>query len=593
MASDFTNRVGAPPTKLIIPGPSIPKPPSLGITAPAGVVTPRQSARMEITNVTPKPTDDRTAYVQNSKNGDILNILPILYQKYIETGQRQVLGVSRAYAGLLTGCSYIEPLIWDGDWTDLNGALKQAQETFKTVVPLSTFGKTLNLTKQTPSFALEQWRLGGVLDKFDTWPLVFDQRNATREAKLLEKYVPSDASLILVADHSQSSPFDQTDKLVRLVLSKFGSNHYVLRLSEVQAEQIYDLLALYERAACLVSIETMHLHLAAACPGLAVVALVTDKPEMWHGTAWRKNYLLHCRYCDFEQRQDEIVRAIKEAIDSHDQPEITVTGTGGYNMTSLEWQGNRVAVFRWHPKPNEWRTELAAWTGTRTAKIAPPKGFEQHSLEDGRLFIHNGKLMLSYTVASQKGCVIQYGELDTGGSVWRIVNHFQPVYTGNDFTTMQKNWSFWSADGRLYAAYERSPANVVLELDGNRVVNVFKTQSPEWSYGQLRGGTMPIDHKGLWLQFFHSSTRNNKSAWGWTYYLGALLMEKTAPFQIVAISKLPIMAGTERYFPVPRWKPRILFPAGAIKIDGEYVVSLGVNDAATAKVSLNEKDLNL
>jgi predicted GH43/DUF377 family glycosyl hydrolase len=578
----------------------MPKPPSLTVMPPQqNPLQQHQAAVAPVQPPAPAPvpatgTDERICFVQNSKTGDILNIIPILYERFRQTGQKQVLALSRTFRDIVEGCSYIEPIIWDGDWTDLNGLLKMVQAQFKTVVSLSTFGRTLKLVKQTPSFALEQYQLAGMLAQYDTLPLVFDLRNPAREQELLQKYVPHDDPLILVGDHSNSSPFEHTDKLVRLLRDNFGSTHRILRLSEVYADRVFDLHALYERAKCLVSIETMHLHLAGRYEKAPpIVALVTDKPEMWHGTAWHKSFALHCRYADFEQRKDEIVSTVRGILDDIDKPEIQITGTGGYNNSLMEWNGQRVSVYRWHPKPDAWRTELAAWTGQRVVKIAAPKGFEQHSLEDGRLFVHNGKLHLSFTVASQQGCVIQYGEVDPQPDGWRLVKTYQPRYKGNDFSTLQKNWSFWSAGGKLYAAYQRNPEQIVLELDGERVVSEYKTKSPEWAFGQIRGGTFPVERDGLWLQFFHCSTRNNRTAWGWTYYLGALLMETAPPFQITAISKTPILAGTERYFQVPRWKPRILFPGGAIKTDDGYTVSLGVNDAATGKLDLKDEQLNL
>ena len=607
MATDFKNRAGAPPTHLIIPGAAAPKPASLtvnklpgALVAGAAMVTRPNSPSGGTTGLPPvkgpvpafNPTDERTCYVQNSKNGDILNILPLLYQKFRETGQKQVLMVSKDYATLLYGCSYIIGLVWDGDWTDLNGALQYVQAQFKTVVSLSTFGKALKLMKETPSFALEQWRLGGALALYGELPLVFDQRNQDRESSLVNKYVKENERFILFADHSQSSPFEHTDALVQLLHANFGGTHKILRLSEVRADQVYDLLGLYERASALVSIETMHLHLAPAS-GVPVIALVTDKPEVWHGTAWRPNFVLQIRYGDYQTRTAEIVAAIQDAINLRELPITEITGRGGYNQTMADWNGQRVAVYRWHPKADSWRTELAAWTGTKTVRVIPPAGLEQHSIEDGRFFTYKGKLCLSYTVATQKGCVVQYGEIQMGEDSWRIVNAFQPKYENNDFTRLQKNWSFWEQDGKLYAAYQRNPEQIILQIEGDQVVQQFKTKSPEWVFGQIRGGTAPIERNGLWLQFFHSSTRNPKSAWSWTYYLGALLMETKPPFQIVSISRFPIMAGTERYFPINHWKPRVLFPAGALKQGDDYLVSLGVNDSATGKVLLTEADLNL
>jgi predicted GH43/DUF377 family glycosyl hydrolase len=553
-------------------------------------------------------TDKRTCYVQNSKNGDVINCIAPLYQKYLETKERQVLMVSKEFSGVLTGCSYIEPVIWDGDWADLAGATKRAAAQFKNVVVLSTYGASLKLEKMTPSFAIEQYRLAGMAEKYGELPLIFDRRNAQREQALIDSVLLrgfSGEQPILFADHSQSSPFPYTDDLVQMLKKEFPHNP-VLRLSEVKAEQVYDLLGLYDKAAVLVSIETMHLHLAAAS-GIPVVALVTERPEMWHGTAWRKQFLVHCRYADYPARRAEVLNAVAMALTTGvapsfrpPPPRIEITGRHGYNMTSLEWQGKRIGVFRWHPNANQWQTELAGvGADGKVVRIAAPKGFEKQSIEDGRLFIHRDKLHLSYTVARDNGtgkmptCVVQYGELDTSAEPWRIMNPVQPRYRGNDFTKLEKNWSFISSGGKLFAAYQRSPEQIVLELDGDWVVQELHSKPPAWEWGQIRGGTQPIERNGLSLQFCHSSTRNNKTAWGWVYYLLAILMETTPPFQIVSVSSYPILAGTEEYFPTRRWKPRILFPAGAIKSGDKYILSLGVNDAATARVTLTERDLNL
>ena len=47
----------------------------------------------------------------------------------------------------------------------------------------------------------------------------------------------------------------------------------------MKAERFYDLLALFERAKCLVTVDTAHLHLAYACPTLPVVAIIGANPR--------------------------------------------------------------------------------------------------------------------------------------------------------------------------------------------------------------------------------------------------------------------------------------------------------------------------
>ena len=538
-----------------------------------------------------------TCYVQNCKFGDVINCLPILYAKYKETGQKQTLMVSERFASVLSGCSYIQPEIWQGRWTDLKGALVRAKERFGSFVQLSTFGEGHVIPKKCPSFAIEQYRMGGVESRYGDMPLIFDQRSAEREAALVQKHVPPGKPFILIADTSESSPFAQADELYKLIVDNFGVTCNLIRLSEVRAEKIYDLLGLYDKAVAVVSVETVHLHLSAAS-GVPVIALVTDKPEMWHGTGWRKQFLAHIRYGDFTARQPEIVEAITRALQLRDRPEMVITGARGYNLSSLEWNGVRVGTYRFHPDSKFWRTQLAMWDGKRAVNVIPPPEFHTSSVEDGRLFVHRDKLHISFTVSRAPRetfhSTVHYGELVPEASGWRIIHHYQPKFGKNDWSSMEKNWSFFSHGGRLFAAYQRSPQQIIIEIEGDRVIRQFQSKTPEWAWGQMRGGTSPIAHNGLWLQFFHTLRRNRKSLWWWQYYTGALLMESTPPFTIVSVSKFPVLIGDERYLPDWKsWKPRVVIPYGAIKTSDGFSVSVGINDSYTANVNLKELDLNL
>lgn len=528
------------------------------------------------------------------KSGDLCaSAIPIAYAEFKKTGERQKIIAAEKYSGILSGCSYIEPIIWLGEWDDLVGAMKAHPDS----VQISTYGKGFTVQKKTPSFVLDQWRMAGQLENYDRLPLIFDRRDNAREKLLVAKHVKDGEKVILFADHSESSPFEQMPDLMSLLVDNFGTTHKILRLSEVRAEKIYDLTGLYDRADVLVGIETMHLHLAAAS-GVSVVALVTDKPEIWRGAAWRKQFALHVRYADYEHRKVEIVRAVRDVIDMAEPPEIKITGSKGYNMSVMDVDGRTMAVYRYHPNPVHWRTQLALNYGGRTFRVEPEPKFREHSIEDGRLFMFKGKIHLSYTVSrtveNSSRSVMQYGEIFEDGGVWRIRNSFQPKYGKNDFSGMEKNWVFWSIGEKLYAAYQRSPEQIILELDGDRVVQEFKTKTPEWAWGAMRGGTQPIEHNGLLLQFFHTQHKNKKSAWWWRYFIGCLLMETQPPFQIVSVSKFPILAGNEKYFSGWQfWKPSCFLPYGAIKKGNDFLISGGINDSATFTSLITEKQLNL
>lgn len=124
-------------------------------------------------------------------------------------------------------------------------------------------------------------------------------------------------------------------------------------------------------------------------------------------------------------------------------------------------------------------------------------------------------------------------------------------------------------------------------MQGANVMREFKTKSPAWEWGELRGGTSPLPHRGLWLRFFHSHVDG-------IYRMGALLMESQPPFQVMAVSKWPILSGDDRYkYGWKFWKPRVVIPYGAIEWNGGWMVSIGRNDSECALVHVTPEMLNL
>ena len=530
------------------------------------------------------------------KFGDLCSALPILYNEWKTTGEKPLAMVSEKYLSLFSGVSYVKTVTWQGDWFDLRGAVIEAKKLYEKVIVLSTFGQNWPLEKKTPSFQLDQWDRAGRLSDFGTEKLVFDQRSPYREQSLQAQH-RLEAGAILCCLHSESSPF-QGQSLQKALAEAFPKNQ-ILDLAMVKAECIYDLLGLYDKAACLVSIETMHLHLSAASK-VPVVALVTDRPEIWHGTAWQDRFALHVRYADYEMRKDEIVRAVRGAIEQKEKPHVEILTTDGYNPTMMD----DFLIYRHHPTPGHWRTQLKIIDGvTDLADIKPPEQFKDHSIEDARFFTIGGRPHISYTVArtvqvggaNQFRCVMQYGEIVHQDGYWQIKNHFQPKYGHNDFSALEKNWSFWAYEGRLFAAYQRSPEQIIIEIEGDKVVQEYRTPCPPCSFGTPRGGTHPIRNNGEdWIQFFHTQTVNRKSAFWWNYSMGALTMDAKPPFAIKKISSHPVLVGNEKYFPNNKvWKPKVVIPFGAEYRNGEYRVSVGLNDSACAIATIKQDMLNL
>jgi len=260
-------------------------------------------------------------YVQLCRLGDILNLLPLLYED-AQKGNRSSLMVCHEYIHHLDGCSYLDALDFDGGRYDLLTAVDKAKMVSDDVKVCQVTGprdtvlehvyKANGITSTvTDSFQQESWRLAGrgQSDWLRQPPLIFDKRNKEREAALL-KSVGARKKMLLVAPTGYSSPFPCTPLLLDLLQMKFCRRYDVVNLGDVKAERIYDLLGLYERAVALVSVDSAPLHLAHAVPKLPVIALVKDTPNYWHGSAWRPQHLAYIRYGDFPARHRDMFDAI-------------------------------------------------------------------------------------------------------------------------------------------------------------------------------------------------------------------------------------------------------------------------------------------
>jgi predicted GH43/DUF377 family glycosyl hydrolase len=171
----------------------------------------------------------------------------------------------------------------------------------------------------------------------------------------------------------------------------------------------------------------------------------------------------------------------------------------------------------------------------------------------------------------------------------------QPVFGHNDWTGLEKNWVPFEYDGALVIIYQCCPTHRVSGLE-----TVWETSGPRWPYGEIRGGTPPVEYEGNWLRFFHSHLQNELNPPHHRYYVGAYLMEPAPPFKVVRVSRKPVLYGSEaddltpeQRKSCPHWKRNVVFPGGIVtKLDG-WLLSVGVNDSACAIVKIKPESLNL
>jgi|APTNR8051073442_1049403.scaffolds.fasta_scaffold00075_24 hypothetical protein len=244
-------------------------------------------------------------HVHLGRYGDIINTLPLL--QHVAGDGRARLVISHRYADVLEGVSYVEPLVFQGEFEDLAGGLEFARSFGAPVVNLQVYGRNMPMARQTGNFVLEQWHRAGRALQWGL-PLVFDRRDTGREARLVARHLDG-RPLVLLGLHGHSSPFPHGERLKEATVRALGAGVQVLDLATVKAERIYDLLALYDRAACLVATDTAHQHLAHGSK-VPVIALSTSGPTPWHSSPRRQGHVLHVKYDRYLAQEPEILRTI-------------------------------------------------------------------------------------------------------------------------------------------------------------------------------------------------------------------------------------------------------------------------------------------
>lgn len=222
-------------------------------------------------------------------------------------------------------------------WGDLHSAIKWSKSRYEEVKILQCHGERFPFEQTQRSFQQEVYLRAGIIDQWDKLELVFDNRDEQRERKLISETVPKDienlicvertgkrgrprkehikiegcfSKYILLGDAGESAPFPQIEELCSMLQSSFGETHKIIRLSCVKADKIYDLIGLYDRATCLVTIDTVHLHLAKASK-VPIVALARDG---WVGASPSKHFKLYANYSQWDKLKEKIIGTVGALI---------------------------------------------------------------------------------------------------------------------------------------------------------------------------------------------------------------------------------------------------------------------------------------
>jgi len=220
------------------------------------------------------------------------------------------------------------------------------------------------------------------------------------------------------------------------------------------------------------------------------------------------------------------------------------------------------------------------------------------SFEDARVFLHGDRHWIAFTEGFyERKPFLSVQQIAVLGPDWQPAEKITINYGGNGGgKRSEKNWVFFSHDGRLHFIYSIVP-HIVVELGSDfKPVNEWRTDVPlNWPWGEkLRGGTPPIRVGDFYLTFFHSHAEHREK--NRRYAMGAYMFEAKPPFKITAISPVLLRASEEdKTLPNPSvlgWNPLVVFPVGAWQErdcgDAEFTVTCGVNDSFDALAGIEE-----
>jgi hypothetical protein len=245
----------------------------------------------------------KKAYLLLGRAGDICNFLPVIKLESDLHGYIPKLIVAKDYADILEGCSYVDPVIYDGNPRDYKKARiwlsrnKIKLDGYK-IIDCSLSGNGYQLAKRSSSFVRESWRLADCPLPWGELPLIFDKRDAEREKLLTNAFAVEGKHIILTALNGSSSLYKYADKLLVYLLENLSEEFQIIDISNLKAIRFYDLIGLFEKAHCLITIDSGPLHLAHAVPEMPVISLISDLKDQWHQSAWRPQHTLRLTYSE-------------------------------------------------------------------------------------------------------------------------------------------------------------------------------------------------------------------------------------------------------------------------------------------------------
>ena len=212
---------------------------------------------------------------------------------------------------------------------------------------------------------------------------------------------------------------------------------------------------------------------------------------------------------------------------------------------------------------------------------------ENYGIEDCRVAsMQDGSFLLTYTATSQNG----YGVGLRRTYEWKTYEELGMILppANKDCAIFESKWR------NQYLCLHR-PSGV--GLGGNFIwlasspdlihwgnhTCIARTRPGMWDSNRIGAGAAPIPTEQGWLAIYHGADEDNR------YCLGALLLDKKDPSQILARSREPLMTPRESY-ELEGFFGNVVFTNGHITKGDEITLYYGASDTfiCSARLSIGE-----
>lgn len=272
----------------------------------------------------------RRVFCIGGRSGDVVSILSCFHQIFLKTGIKPIVFTSTEFANIYDGVSYVESHPVNCDWKNVSELEWEAIGQFGgsvTVQPwhdpdwsyenagsnkvmLLIHGRNVwvDLDVDPDAGSAMARRCGFTREQWLSFPTVFDRRDSEREKLLWNAYIrPANGKPVLCYQlKGVSSPFGYEPEYfnqIRTLSHKF----HLIDLSRIRAHRIFDMLAILDAAAGIITCDTSILHLCAASP----TPYIGFTQVGWSGSVCRGNCVLSANYADSINKLPEIMSIIK------------------------------------------------------------------------------------------------------------------------------------------------------------------------------------------------------------------------------------------------------------------------------------------